>query len=74
VVDEVTGFIRPAEDEAGLREAMGELLKNAERRRAMGRAARTHIERTFSVERCSQRLVDTYKRLLVRRGKGAHDV
>lgn len=71
VVDEVTGFIRPAEDEAGLREAMGELLENAERRRAMGRAALHHVQERFNTQTCSEALAKLYDALMFRRKEDA---
>ena len=48
VVDGETGFLVPAGDPAALADRIGVLLADEARRRAMGRAARRHMEAAFT--------------------------
>jgi len=51
VQDGVTGFVVPPRDPHALAQAAQSLLDNADRRVAMGRAARARVESTFTTER-----------------------
>lgn len=60
VIDGVTGRLVAPRDAAALAAALVELSRDAGRREAMGRAARQHVERHFSMER----MVAGYRGLL----------
>lgn len=51
VEDGVSGFLVPPEDPDSLAGALADLLQDADRRRAMGRAGRARVEGEFSVAR-----------------------
>ena len=67
VVHRRTGLLVPPGDERALAQAMLALLKDPQRARAMGRAGRRRVERTFTLERLARRTEDLYARLLSRR-------
>jgi mannosyltransferase len=64
IQDGVTGRLVPADDAAGLTEAVGELMAMSEAERdAMGRAGRTHVESRFSVSGEARSIEAVYARL-----------
>ncbi len=67
VVDGETGLLVPPEDPEALAQAVGELLKNPERRARMGEAGRRRAEQ-FSLPVMEARLLHLYRDLLT--GKG----
>jgi glycosyltransferase involved in cell wall biosynthesis len=62
VADGVTGLLVPPQDESALAGAVLELLRDPDRRAALGAAGRTHVERDFSVERMVQDTLGVYER------------
>lgn len=50
IVEGESGLLVDPNDEAGLAEALGELIASPERRAALGKGARKRLEREFSVE------------------------
>jgi len=58
VVDGTTGFLVAQDDRDGLASAIVRLLVDEELRRRMGAAGRARVEREFSYERFSGRLID----------------
>lgn len=60
IEDGVTGRLVPERDAAALAAAIGDLLRHPERRRAMGDAARRHVERDFGWARVAARLEAIY--------------
>jgi glycosyltransferase involved in cell wall biosynthesis len=69
VVPEVTGLLVPPGIPEAIVEAVLKLLKNPERRRRMGRAARAWVLENYAAERVLSMTVDYYKSLLA--GPGA---
>jgi glycosyltransferase involved in cell wall biosynthesis len=63
VVDGETGLLVPPRDDAALAAAIVELLKDAGRRAAMGRAGLERVRRLFSAERMVQETLGVYSRL-----------
>ncbi len=66
VAEGETGLLVPAGDEAALCTALETLCTDAERRQAMGRAARTHVEQCFSLHTMAARYAGVYDTLLER--------
>src|SRR5690606_13880648 len=64
VEDGVTGFLVEPRSGFALAEALEKLLRDSDRRRAMGRAARARIEADFTVESVNERTIAVYKKLL----------
>jgi colanic acid/amylovoran biosynthesis glycosyltransferase len=62
IEDGVTGRLVPERDATALAAAIGDLLRHAERRRALGDAARRHVERHFGWARVAARLEAIYDR------------
>jgi glycosyltransferase involved in cell wall biosynthesis len=60
VVHGETGLLSPPGDPDALRDAIGALLRDEPRRRALGRAARARAEARFSVERMVERHLRAY--------------
>jgi glycosyltransferase involved in cell wall biosynthesis len=60
VADNETGLLVPPHDEAALAQAIVALLRDPDRRRAMGEAGRTRVVREFSVEKMVNDTVKTY--------------
>lgn len=68
VVDGVTGLLAPLGDAGALAERVVALLREEERRRAMGEAGRRRVAERFSVEAMLDRTEALYRRLLEARG------
>lgn len=64
VVDGETGYLVPPRDADALADRLGDLLQNADRRAAMGRAARERAEAVFSTERVVADTLAVYRVLL----------
>ena len=64
VRDGIDGFVVPCRDWHHLADAMETLATDAQRRRAMGRAARERAEREFGLEGVVQSTLDLYRRAL----------
>lgn len=64
VDDGVTGIICPPGDVHAIEDGIRRLIKDAGLRATMGAAARDHVATVFSVDTCSQRLIDDYEILL----------
>lgn len=62
--DGVTGCLVPLEDEPALAAALTDLLKNEERRKIMGVAARRHVEEYYSYPRFRERCRVLYEPFL----------
>jgi glycosyltransferase involved in cell wall biosynthesis len=60
VDDGTTGFLVPAGDVAALTSALGAVLADPERARAMGEAGRTRVEREFSLAEAARRVLALY--------------
>lgn len=60
--DQTVGLLVPQGDPHAFGDAVVELISNSERARAIGRAARAHVESHYSVEK----MVDAYERLYER--------
>ena len=60
VEDEVTGFLRPRGDRAGLAEAVTRLLRDPELRQRMGAAGRARAESRFTAAHMVQGYLDVY--------------
>jgi glycosyltransferase involved in cell wall biosynthesis len=65
---EETGLLVPPGDVAALAEAIKALVRDPERRRAMGRAGRHLVEREFSEERIAAQTLALYETVLRERG------
>lgn len=68
VDDGKTGMLVPPRDPEALARAILELLRNPERARALGRAARERVEREFGIARMIERMEDIYTRLMEAKG------
>ena len=62
--DSVTGFLCPAGDADALAAALERLIKDGGLRASMGAAAQERVRTVFSIDACSQRLVEIYEELL----------
>jgi glycosyltransferase involved in cell wall biosynthesis len=69
VAHDVTGLLVPPRDERTLAAAIVLLLKEPERRAAMGRAGQERVRRFFSAERMVQETLAVYQRLHAARGR-----
>jgi glycosyltransferase involved in cell wall biosynthesis len=69
VAHDVTGLLVPPRDERTLAAAIVLLLKEPERRAAMGRAGEERVRRFFSAERMVQETLAVYERLRAARGR-----
>jgi len=63
VENERTGLLYSAKDNAGLLDALAAVVRDADRRRALGRAAREASAR-FSWDAASQSVLDAYEQLV----------
>jgi glycosyltransferase involved in cell wall biosynthesis len=63
VENERTGLLYSAKDNAGLLDALAVVVRDADRRRALGRAARAASAR-FSWDAASQSVLDAYEQLV----------
>jgi D-inositol-3-phosphate glycosyltransferase len=61
VVDGVTGILVPPRDPAAIADALGELLADPARRRALGRAGRDRMEHGYSWATVAARTADAYR-------------
>jgi len=61
VVDGVTGILVPPRDPAAIADALGELLADPARRRALGRAGRDRMEHGYSWSAVAARTADAYR-------------
>jgi glycosyltransferase involved in cell wall biosynthesis len=68
VNDGVTGRLVPVRDPRALAAAISDLASDPEARRRMGAAGREKALREFDDRRCVAITLDTYERLLARRG------
>jgi glycosyltransferase involved in cell wall biosynthesis len=59
-----TGLLVPADDAAALRAALGRLLRDPAERARLGSAARSHVERRFSVAGLVDAHLSLYRRVL----------
>lgn len=66
-----TGLLVPPRDWRALAQAVTTLAADSERRLAMGAAARVKAQREFDQQRVIDITLETYERLLRRRGVGA---
>lgn len=66
VQDGVTGLLVPPEDPEALAQALDELLRDPERRRRMGEAARHFVESRYRWEDTAERMERLYRELLTR--------
>lgn len=71
VRDGVTGRLVAPADPAALATALEELLADAERRSAMGAAARAMVEREFSWDVIAARSLEIYRTVIAARARGA---
>jgi glycosyltransferase involved in cell wall biosynthesis len=68
ITDQVTGRLVPPGSFEAIRDAIVDLLANAEKRRSLGQAARAHVARAFGVQRMVSAYGDLYARLAARAG------
>jgi glycosyltransferase involved in cell wall biosynthesis len=61
------GFVVAADDDVAMAERVVELVASAERRRELGRAARSWVEREFSLARLAEKTAAVYREVLGRR-------
>jgi glycosyltransferase involved in cell wall biosynthesis/ribosomal protein S18 acetylase RimI-like enzyme len=71
VRDGIEGVLVPVEDAASLADAISSLLRDAEKRTQLGKAARDRAEQRFDERRVADTVVACYERLLTRRGIGS---
>ena len=64
LVTEETGALIPRADEQALAQSVIELLKNDERARQLGEAARRRIERDFSLDAMLDKTLEVYSKIL----------
>ena len=64
ITHEEDGLLVPPNDPAALTEALRRLLEDPELRRRLGRAARARVEREFTAEAMTGKVVDVYEELL----------
>jgi glycosyltransferase involved in cell wall biosynthesis len=64
VADGVTGILVPPRDSSSLAAALMDLLKNPERRRALGAAGRERVAAHFSIQRHVRKTMDLYAEVL----------
>ncbi|MEZ5318845.1 MAG: glycosyltransferase [Vicinamibacterales bacterium] len=62
VADGETGLLVPPHDEPALAAAIAALMRDPDRRRALGRAGRARVEAEFSIERMVEGTLDVYRR------------
>jgi glycosyltransferase involved in cell wall biosynthesis len=73
VVEGVTGYLVPVRDAAALADRMAALLADEPARRAMGAAARRHVEKHFSLEAAGRPFLAVYDALLHRSQQGGEE-
>lgn len=71
VQDGVTGLVVPVADSAALSLGMKRLLLDKDSARAMGRAARAHIEKNFSIRATAHMWEELYREMLKKKGNVA---
>lgn len=62
--EEETGLLRPKNDPPAFADAAGALLKDHDRARRIGHAARLHVEQNFSAERMASETLEAYQKSL----------
>lgn len=62
IADGETGLLVPPNDEPALADAIVTMLRDPERRRAMGAAGRVRVVREFSIERMVSDTIAVYQR------------
>jgi rhamnosyl/mannosyltransferase len=70
-VHDETGLVVPPRDPGALASAVSSLLRDPERRRAMGEAGRRRVAAEFSANRMTDRIVELYG--AVQRGRARMD-
>jgi len=68
VVDGVTGFVIPKEDDYLLADRLATLLKHPDLAESMGRMGRRHVEKHFSRSRMANEVDALYREALIKRG------
>ena len=68
VIDGVTGFVVPVDDEDALATALARVSSDQDLRDRLGSAAKTHAATSFGMERMVQEWCDLYEGLAVSRG------
>ena len=71
VIDGVTGYLVPPEDDRGFVSAVESLLDDPDRRSRMGSAARRHVEEAFDAGSAGDRLLDSVLALSPRSSPGS---
>ena len=71
VIDGRTGFVRPLDDHAGIRDALARLVEEPELRRSLGRAGKDVARTRFSPVRLASEYETLYRELLQARERGA---
>jgi rhamnosyl/mannosyltransferase len=66
-----TGLVVPANDPAALAQAMRALAFDPEARRRFGAAARARVDREFTLDVMTERVLDVYRRVLSERSSGS---
>ena len=69
--DGVGGILVPPRDPAALAGALLTLLRDSERRRAMGGAARERVQLNFDIRVITERIQDLYISMLAANGRRA---
>jgi len=64
VQDGISGYIVPPGDVTAFRRRLSDLIEEPEKRVAMGRRGRGHVEQHFDIDRLNDRLVSLYTNLL----------
>ena len=64
VVEGVTGFLVPIGDARAFADGLSRVMSDPDMRRRMGRAARAHVEHTFSLRRAGEAFLRVYDELL----------
>ncbi|MFA9479659.1 glycosyltransferase [Phycisphaerales bacterium AB-hyl4] len=64
VVDGATGRLLPTPDQASLRDALADIVKRSDSNLAQLAAAARERAEAFSLEQCTQRLIDLYEEML----------
>jgi glycosyltransferase involved in cell wall biosynthesis len=71
VRDDITGYLVPFEDEAGLAARMADLAGSPARRRRLGRAGRQLVSKLYGFEGLGTRLLELYRTIAAQQANGA---